>query len=223
MDKMEEFHYFTTPVYAIKKPDFLPSVRAISEKYLNKSRARKKIKTPMTVMSPSYAHEESIAEFSQYVSQTAWNILNAQGYNVDAKVTYFMEMWSHEHNMGSRLEQHMHGNGSQISAFYFLDVPDNNGSKMVIHDSREAKEIVGLPEKDGNVISPAANNIVFNPEAGTIIMFNAWVRHSFTKNFNKTKPLRFVHMNLGVAPTPSSQSAKKPHPLKPTEPKVEII
>lgn len=232
MDKLEEFHYFTTPVYAVKKPDFLPSVRAISDKYLNKSRARKQAKNsknPMTVMSANYSHEESIAEFSQYVSQTAWNILNSQGYNVDAKVTYFMEMWSHEHNLGSRLEQHMHGNGSQISAFYFLDVPDKGGCKMMIHDSREAKEIVSLQEKDISKISPAANKIVFSPEAGTIIFFNAWVRHSFTKNLNKTKPLRFVHMNLSVAPTPSSMSAKNPHPMatnnpiEPTEPKVEII
>jgi uncharacterized protein (TIGR02466 family) len=221
MDKLEEFHYFTTPIYAVKKPEFLPSVKAISDKYLNKSRAHKKVKNPRTVMSPNYSHEPSIAEFAQYVSQTAWNILNAQGYNVDAKVTYFMEMWSHEHNLGSGIDKHMHGNGSQMSGFYFLDVPENS-CKMVLHDSREAKQIVGLPMKDTTNVVPAADKVFFTPEAGTIILFNAWVNHSFTKNMNKTKPLRFVHMNISVAPTPSSTSKKNAIP-KPTEPKVEVI
>jgi len=221
MDKLEEFHYFTTPVYAVKKPDFLPAVRAVSTKYLDKSRAQKKTKRPITVMSANYSHEKSIAEFAQYVTQTAWNILNAQGYNVDAKVTYFMEMWSHEHNHMSHIDPHIHHNGSQISAFYFLDVPQN-GCKLVIHDPREAKQIVSLPEKTPKNVTPAANQVVFNPEAGTLILFNAWVRHSLTRNLNKTAPLRFVHMNLSVAPTPSSTS-KKNQPPKPVEPKVEII
>ena len=34
MDNLEEFHYFTTAVYAIKKPEFLSPIKQITEEYL---------------------------------------------------------------------------------------------------------------------------------------------------------------------------------------------
>jgi len=204
MDKLEEFHYFTCPVYAVKKPEFLEPVRKISAQYLERSRARKKTKTPMTVMTGSFSHEPTVSDFSQYVSQTAWNILNAQGFNMDNLVTYFLEMWTQEHNYHSNMEKHLHGHGAQISAFYFLNVPQN-GCKVIIHDPRDAKVITNLPEKEPNKVSPAAHQIIFTPEEGTLMFMNAWLPHSFTRNLNKQNSVRFVHMNLGVAQAPEQQ------------------
>jgi hypothetical protein len=201
MDQLEEFHYFTCPVYAVKKPEFLEPIRKLSKKYLDKSKACKKNKTPMTVMTQNFSLDEEAKEFAQYVSQTAWNILDSQGYNVDQAVTYFTEMWTQEHNFHSAIDQHFHGSGSQMSAFYFLEVPEKS-CKMVIHDPRPAKVIIGLPEKNHGEITQAANTIVFAPEAGTIIFTPAWLPHSFSRNLNKTKPVMFVHMNLSISPAP---------------------
>jgi hypothetical protein len=212
MDQLEEFHYFTTPVYAVKKPEFLEPIRQVTKKYLDKSKACKKNKTPMTVMTQNFSDDPLAVGFAQYVSQTAWNILNAQGYNVDSAVTFFTEMWTQEHNFHSSMDQHFHGSGAQVSAFFFLEVPEN-ACKMIIYDPRPAKVIIGLPQKDGSQVTQAAPQIVFTPEVGTIIFTPAWLPHSFSRNMNKTKSMHFVHMNLSVAPAPEVEA----------DPNVEVI
>ncbi|CAB5220034.1 Conserved hypothetical protein CHP02466 [uncultured Caudovirales phage] len=199
MDRLEELHYFSCPVYVVKKPDFLESVKKVSDRYLKI--AKEKVKgNKMTLMTAGYSHEKEIADFAQYVSQTAWNILSGQGYAMEKLATYFTEMWTQEHNKYSSMETHIHGQGSQISAFYFLDVP-KGGCKMVVHDPRQAKVIINLPQKDDKIITPASAHIVLTPEPGALIMTNAWLPHSFTKN-GSNEPVRFVHMNLSVAVAP---------------------
>jgi hypothetical protein len=201
MDKLIETHYFATPVYTVRKPEFLEPVRAVSGRYLEASRQRKKSKNPIVLMSASYMHEPEMAEFAQYISQTAWNILSSQGFDMKNLVTYFTEMWTQEHNYLSSMETHVHGRGAQISVFYFLDAP-KSGCKLVIHDPRPGKVIINLPETDPNAITQGSHQIVFTPEPGAMIFVNAWVPHSFTKNFSK-ESVRFVHMNLNVAPNPN--------------------
>lgn len=201
MDQLEEFHYFSSPVYAVKTPQFLDPMRKVSKKYLEKSKCRHKGKNPMTLMTQDFSADPDAVDFAAYVSQTAWNILNSQGYNVDNIVTYFTEMWTQEHNFHSSMEQHIHGGGVQISAFFFLQVPEN-ACKMVIYDPRPAKVIIGLPPKDNNAVTLASQQIVFTPEEGLLIFTNSWLPHSFTRNFNKNKAVHFVHMNLSVAPAP---------------------
>jgi len=211
MDQLEEFHYFSSPVYAVKTPQFLDPIRKVTKKYLDHSKQHHKGKNPMTVMTQDFSSDPDAADFSAYVSQTAWNILNSQGYNVDNMVTYFTEMWTQEHNFHSSMDQHIHGAGAQISAFFFLQVPEN-ACKMVIYDPRPAKIIIGLPQKNGNTISPASQQIVFTPEEGSIIFTPSWLPHSFTRNLNKNKAVHFVHMNLSVAQAPAEAA-----------PNVEII
>lgn len=212
MDKLEEMSYFTSPVYVIRKPEFLDQVRAVSNKYIDKSKNKHckgkcddcdcKPNNKLSLMTASYSHEEQIAEFSQYVSQTAWNILSSQGYAMDNLVTYFTEMWTQEHQKYSSMETHIHGAGAQISAFYFLDAP-KKGCRMVIHDPRPGKVIINLPQTDDKKITMGSPQVVFTPEPGTLIFTNSWLPHSFTRNMSN-EPVRFVHMNLSVtfqAPT----------------------
>jgi hypothetical protein len=201
-DQLIEQYYFQTPVYLVKKPEFLPVVNAVSQRYIERSRARKKNKNPVMVMSGSYMNEPEIAEFAKYVSQTGWNILSAQGYRMEDLVTYFTEMWTQEHNHMSSMETHVHGHGVQISAFYFLDAPENS-CKLVVHDPRPGKVIVNLHQKDARQVTEASHQIVFKPEPGLLVFINSWVPHSFTKNFSK-QPLRFVHINMSVALSPEA-------------------
>jgi uncharacterized protein (TIGR02466 family) len=172
---------------------------------LDKSKSRiAKGKNPMTVMTTNFSLDPDASEFAQYVSQTAWNILSAQGYNMDNLVTFFTEMWTQEHNFHSSMDTHVHGSGAQISAFYFLEVPEN-ACKLIIHDPRPAKVIINLPEKDNNVISPASTMVVFTPQEGTLFLAPAWLPHQFTRNMNPDKPVRFVHMNLAVTLAPQPE------------------
>lgn len=206
MEKLDHATYFPTHVYAVKKPEFLESVREVSDRYL-RYLAEVRQEKQMTVMTHTYAHEESIKEFAEYVSQTAWNILQSQGYAMDKLVTFFTEMWTQEHNTISDMAYHVHGMGAQISAFYFLDAPPA-GCQFVIHDPRPTKMMINLPQADEGTITDASFNVMFTPEAGTLMFTNAWLPHSFTKNLS-TEPCRFVHMNLGVMPGP--------------EPEVEVV
>ena len=87
-DTLEETHYFASPVYTVLKPEFLEAVRTVSERYEEASRERKKKPDYVNLMTASYSHEPELQDFSQYVSQTAWNILASQGYAMDQLVTY---------------------------------------------------------------------------------------------------------------------------------------
>ena len=196
MDQLQEASYFTTKIYAVKKPEFLEAVKAVSDRYLEEAKKSLGEGQHMTVMTGAFGHEPEVADFAQYVSQTAWNILSSQGYAVDNLVTFFTEMWTQEHNPVSDMPYHVHNMGSQISAFYFLDVPAG-GCQMMIHDPRPTKMMINLPPKDEAVVSDASPHIVFTPEVGTIVFTNAWLPHSFSKNMSM-EPTRFVHMNLGV-------------------------
>lgn len=209
MDQLEEINYFATTIYAVEKTEFLDPIRAVSDKYLSDSKLSHG-KT-MTVMTHDFSNEPQALGFAQYVSQTAWNILASQGYAMESMVTFFTEMWTQEHNFQSSMEQHFHGNGAQISAFYFLEVPDK-ACKLVIYDPRAAKVIINLPQADPDVMTPASPFGVFTPKEGVIIFTPAWLPHSFSRNMNSEKPMKFVHMNIAVAPAPQAE-----------EPEVEII
>lgn len=213
MDQLEEINYFATTVYAVEKTEFLEPIRAISDKYLEES--KNCLGKNMTVMTQNFSNDAEALEFAQYVSQTAWNILASQGYAMDNGVTYFTEMWTQEHNFQSSMEQHFHGNGAQISAFYFLEVPDK-ACKLVIYDPRAAKVIINLPQADPDTMTPASPFGVFTPKEGVIIFTPAWLPHSFSRNMNSEKPMKFVHMNIAVAP------AQQVTPQV-TKPEVEII
>jgi len=209
MDQLEEINYFATTIYAVEKTEFLDPIRAISNKYLEES--KNCLGKNMTVMTQNFSNDPEALEFAQYVSQTAWNILASQGYAMNDGVTYFTEMWTQEHNFQSSMEQHFHGNGAQISAFYFLEVPDN-ACKLLVYDPRAAKVIINLPQADADKMTPASPFGVFTPKEGVIIFTPAWLPHSFSRNMNSEKPMKFVHMNISVAPAPQAE-----------DPMVEII
>jgi hypothetical protein len=211
VDDLQEFHYFSSPVYSIMKPEFLEPIRAISKRLLKQSAQLNQHDNTMSTMTSNFSEEPEAAGFAQYVCQTAWNILDSQGFQMQNMLTYFTEMWTQEHNFSSSMEQHIHGSGSQYCAFYFLEVPKDS-CHMMVYDPRPAKVIIGLPETDGSKVTTASTQIVFTPKVGTLMFVPAWLPHSFSRNLNKTQPVRFVHMNIGVMIAP-----------KKATPSVEVI
>jgi hypothetical protein len=203
MDQLGEVKYFASTVYAIKKPEFLDTMRAVSERAMELTYP---LHAPdaLTIMSGNYSDAPEAQEFARYVSQTAWNILKSQGYNVDPVSTYFTEMWTQEHRKYSSMEHHIHGVGSQISAFYFLDCPENSG-KVMIHDPRPGKVISTLYPADGSQVTDASSQILLTPEPGILMLANSWLPHGFSRNMDD-QPMRFIHMNLGVILNPEQQA-----------------
>lgn len=190
------FH-FPCPIYTIERPDFLQSVTIVSEDSLAAQRKEKELDEIYSViMSGNYPDDPRIAEFSQYIGSTAWNILNEQGYAMQDKVVSFTEMWTQEHHKHSSMEQHVHGFGVQIVGFYFLEVPEGS-SRVVFHDPRPGKVQTNLPEQNITSATIASQMINFEPKPGMVIFSNSWLPHSFTRHTND-KPLKFVHFNLTV-------------------------
>ena len=193
---------FPINVYIIDKPEFLDVARAVAVEFLDKRHKE----TTLNEAFPCYMTESlnvdpRMLDFSNYVGQTAWNILQMQGYEVSNMNTYFESMWCQEHHKGSLMEQHIHGNGNQIVGFYFLDVPEN-GPRALFYDPKHSKVQINLPQINVTQSTPASNIINYEAKPGTLMFTNAWLPHSFTKNMSDS-PMRFIHFNIKVRETTS--------------------
>lgn len=199
--QLQVAHHFPCPIYIIERPDFLETVSAVSEEALNIQRKERDLNEIYPVyMTQNYFGDPRMAGFSEFIGSTAWNILNEQGYAMQDKAVSFTEMWTQEHHKHSAMDAHVHGFGSQIVGFYFLETPENC-SHVVFHDPRAAKVQIDLPEQDVNIATPASKMINFTPKPGMIIFANSWLSHSFTRHAADL-PIKFVHFNLTVIPAP---------------------
>ena len=195
--QLQVAYNFPCPIYIIERPDFLESVNAISEEALEIQRKDRDLNEIYPVyMTNNYFGDPRMAGFSEFIGATAWNILNEQGYAMQDKAVQFTEMWTQEHHKHSAMDAHVHGFGSQIVGFYFLETPEDC-SHVVFHDPRAAKVQIDLPEQDVNMATPASKAINFTPKPGMMIFANSWLSHSFTRHAAES-PIKFVHFNLTV-------------------------
>lgn len=201
--QLQVAHHFPCPIYIIERPDFLEAVNTVSEEALEAQRKERKLDELYPVyMTGNYFGDPRMAAFSEFVGGTAWNILGEQGYAMQDKMVQFTEMWTQEHHKHSAMDAHVHGFGSQIVGFYFLETP-KDCSHVVFHDPRAAKVQIDLPEQDMNMATPASKAINFTPKPGMMIFANSWLMHSFTRHAADL-PIKFVHFNLTVIPTPQT-------------------
>ena len=195
--QLQVAHHFPCPIYIIERPDFLEEVNKISEEGLVEYRKTQSLNEIYPAyMTNNYFTDPRLVEFTRFVGTTAWNILNEQGYAMQDKVVSFTEMWSQEHHKHSAMDAHVHGFGSQIVGFYFLETPEDC-SHLVFHDPRAAKVQIDLPEQDMSIATPASKMINFAPKPGMMIFANSWLAHSFTRHAVDL-PIKFVHFNLTV-------------------------
>ena len=201
--QLQVAHHFPCPIYIIERPDFLEAVNTISEEALEVQRKERDLNEIYPVyMTGNYFGDPRMAGFSNFVGATAWNILNEQGYAMQDKAMQFTEMWTQEHYKHSSMDAHVHGFGSQIVGFYFLETPENC-SRLVFHDPRAAKVQIDLPEQDMGMATPASKMINFEPKPGMMIFANSWLAHSFTRHAADL-PIKFVHFNLTVIHAPQT-------------------
>lgn len=202
-NELVSFSYFPTNIYMLDRPEFLGSVSEVFDEYVQKAKNSFMEKNELyeATMSENIFQDERIASFSNEIKRTAWNILNEQGYAMDLFSMEYTQMFAQEHPKNSSMEQHIHGWGEQIVGFYFLNAPENS-SRVLIHDSRPAKVITNLPERNPELATPASNIINFQAKEGRFIFTNAYLTHSFTRHGND-KPLKFIHFNLTVLAKPN--------------------
>ena len=196
VNEWNQFDYFPSSVYTVDKPEFLDQVKIVSNQRLNNVQIKDELH-PIK-MTNNYMNEEYITEFKDYILSSAWEILKSQGYAMDKYKTVLSEMWTQEHQKGSSMETHLHGNGVQLVGFYFLDCPEDS-TEVTFYDARLAKMIINLPEANPSQTTAASNGVKFTPKPGLLMFSNAHLPHSFTRN-RSDQPVRFVHMNVNVIP-----------------------
>jgi uncharacterized protein (TIGR02466 family) len=196
---LEPSALFASMVYTIKKPEFLDATMAVSDEMLAKAKsARPMNDTYPFVMSDSMIGNERTLPLEQFIAESAWAILDNQGYRMDQFGTYVSEFWVQEHFKYSGMEQHVHPYGVAISGFYFLTAPQG-GSVIELHDPRPGKVQASLPIKEQTQVRDANNMLHITPEPGLMVFSNAWLPHSFTRN-SSNDPVKFIHFNVSVRP-----------------------
>jgi len=197
-----ETHYFVTPIYITKQPQFLDIIKTIAADSIKQVHGKAKPnKIHPVLMSGNMLEDPRIEEFATFVGSAAWNILSSQGYAMDQFNTTFTEMWCQEHYQTSSMEYHTHPGGNFLVGFYFLDTPEGC-PPAVIHDPRPGRVMLDLPQADPTQATLASTMVNFKPEPGVMMIAPAWLAHSFGRNPSKA-PFRFVHFNIGVEYAPA--------------------
>lgn len=192
-DVLDTVLCFPTVVYHVKKPVFFERVRNVAMAALSDITHGVNEIYPVK-MTGDISQDPSIQDFCEYVAKTAINVLGEQGYDVNGKAAFFESMWCQEHHKHSMMEQHVHPGDVQIVGFYFLDSPEGC-SVATFHDPRAGKVQGGRPEANMSEITYASNAFHFKPEPGMLLLTNAWLAHSFTRQ-QSDRPFRFVHFNV---------------------------
>ena len=204
-DVLENVLCFPTLVYHIKKPVFFERVRNVALAALSENPAGLNEIYPVK-MTGDISQDPSIQDFCEYIAKTSINILAEQGYDVNGKAAFFESMWCQEHHKHSMMEQHVHPGDVQIVGFYFLDAPEGC-SVATFHDPRAGKVQAGRPEANMADVTYASNGFHFKPEPGVLVLTNAWLAHSFTRQ-QSDKPFRFIHFNVCLTDNPVVQCCK---------------
>jgi uncharacterized protein (TIGR02466 family) len=196
---LEPAGYFASMIYTIRKPEFLSAINEVSTELLAESKASMPMnETYPSVMTGSMIGNTQTAAFEQFVAESAWAILDSQGYRMSDFFAYVSELWAQEHFKYSGMEQHVHPHGVVISGFYFIDTPAD-GCMIELHDPRPGKVQASLPIKDVTQVKEANNSLFIKPEPGLMVFSNSWLPHSFTRNASE-QPVRFIHFNVSVKP-----------------------
>lgn len=194
--------HFSSSVYSINRSDMLPVIKPVFDEYVIKAKSyQTKDEIYPGIMTENLTGDERLFPFIEYVVNLAWDVLYSQGYDMNLFYTNIHNMWGQHHPKFSSMEQHIHGDVSQLTGFYFIDTPEDS-SGMIIHDPRAVKAYAGLPIRDGE-LNLASNTVFYKPVPGDLIFTNSWLPHSFVRN-KSDLPYNFIHINIGVTFRPDN-------------------
>ena len=201
--------YFTTPIYSTLILDWLKPLIKATDPFIKEAKNNNKIhitkrnkefKKNISDMGMSH-HSRSIIdipefkELQNFVHKSSNKILDHMGYDLSEYELHYTEMWVQEFAKqgGGHHEGHIHYD-NHISGFYFLKCSEKT-SFPIFHDPRPAKIMSDLPMKNQLEINFSSPYIHYKPVPGTLILFPAFLEHSFTYDLG-IEPFRFIHFNI---------------------------
>jgi uncharacterized protein (TIGR02466 family) len=201
MTSVEPISAFQTTVYTARRLDFLPALQKVGGQYLMAMKSQQ-CDNPIypICQTQNFFGEPDVAAFCQFIKDTAFAILDDQGYDMRQFTLNFSDMWVQEHRTGSGHDRHVHA-GNVISGFYFIQAPPNS-SRPIFYDPRPAKEFgYAFPQKNPDAITAASDMINIEPFDGMFVFSNSWLHHSFSRN-ESADPFVLVHFDLHAAFAP---------------------
>jgi len=203
--KIENLSFFACPVFKISMPDYIDVVKEVGEESLQEiikhiPELADVNEIYPTRQSGTFHNHQKLQQFSQDVIQISWEVLHAQGYDMQRFTTMYEAMWLQEHHKMSGMEQHVHKGGIYLVGFYFLDVPKNS-SRLIFHDPRPGKVQMDLPQANVREVTLSSDTVNIEPSPGDLFFAPAWLPHSFSRH-GSDEVLKFVHINIAVQNTP---------------------
>jgi len=203
---MEKHNYFSTPIWAEHRPEYIKSLNKASNKYIIEAKKRNKdyIKYygdfGTSYHSTTLLQDNNFIDFREYIGNKSWEFLDNMGYDMHKYTTLFSEMWVQEFAKkgGGHHSPHVHWN-QHVSGFYFLKCgPDT--SMPVFHEPKTGARATKLHMKpDLKGIWPGHDLVHYRPQPGTLIIFPGYMEHEYSVDYGKT-PFRFIHWNIQAVP-----------------------
>ena len=203
--------YFQSSIYNIYKPEWVDKLNILCDPHIEKRKfkdqelfknRKEELKKDVGQIGHSFHSNNLIVEnefafFNQYIGETAREILDEQGYNLEGYILIVNETWVQEFTTGGHHTHHIHPN-NHISGFYFLKCSDKT-SIPIFHDPRPGKIISDLPEKDNTKLTNASPSVAYKPRPGDMYFFNSYLTHEYSFDFG-VEPFRFIHFNIQAIP-----------------------
>ena len=205
--------YFGSPIYTINKPEWLNQTNKVCDDYIREAyniesprmKERKQILNEkdlakvkdhgLSYHSLPLTNNPELKDLQEFIGNTAWNIMDSQGFDMSQYTIFFKEFWVQEFskNGGGYHDTHIHSD-SHISGFYFLKCSDKT-SYPLFHDPRPGALMTKLILKDDSQISLGQDLVNYKPKPGTMIFFNSYLPHQYIVD-DGIEPFRFIHFNL---------------------------
>ena len=190
---MNEFHYFTCPIYRVEKPEWVVTCLDLLEPVFNIQKSRDEL---VVVQTENLINNKNFIFLKEYFFNISLEVLFRQGYRLDQHDFFISNMWGQEFGCHGYNSTHVHSN-TIVSGFYFLKTPEN-GPYPIFEDPRQSKLMCDLPLRDYENVYSSTPAIHFNNLIpGTVISTNSWIPHRFTQNHNE-QTSKFIHFTLSV-------------------------
>jgi hypothetical protein len=192
---MNEFCYFSTPIYRREAPELVGSTLKCTDRYISAQRDLRESLCADVLQTVSLEHDPDISDVLSLFVRTAVDILEEQGYDTSL-YNFYPEAWAQSIISPGYHDVHVHPNVC-VSALLFLQVPEN-GSFPVFQDPRSGKNASELRGRSNeiNVISHSTSLIHFdNVIPGTMLLFNSWLPHKLSQSRTNI-PTKFLHLGL---------------------------
>ena len=178
--------YFSSPVYAEDKPEWIEKLNNLSEPHIKKARDEKieenkkreilgyKNDIGQAYHSHPLEPDENFRFFHNYMAEKSRWCLDDMGYDMNNYSLIYTESW--------------------VQGFYFLKASEKT-SRPFFQDPRTAHPPLKLKEKDSLKITNANDIINYNVKPGTLMLFPAYMSHAYMVDHG-LEPFRFIHINM---------------------------